>query len=66
MTSYEDNTSQGKSCIFNSGSTVYVCSQKELFTNSLVAMEEGIVKMGDGSTCEVSALGQSMLQEEMG
>ena len=30
----EDNTSQGKGLIFDSGSTVHVCSQKELFNNS--------------------------------
>ena len=53
IVSYEDNTSQGKSWIFDSGSTVHVCSQKELFNNSLVAKEERIVKMVDGSTCEV-------------
>jgi len=52
MTSYKDNTSQGKGWIFDSGSTVHVCSQKKLF-NSLVAKEEGIVKMVDGSACEV-------------
>ena len=44
MASYiEDNTSHGKGCIFESGSTVHVCSQKELFNNSLVAKEEEIV-----------------------
>ena len=52
MTSYEDNTSQGKNWIFDSGSTVHVCSQKELF-NSLLAKEEGIVKMMDDSACGV-------------
>ena len=26
MASYEDNTSQGKDWIFDSGSTIYVCS----------------------------------------
>ena len=31
---------------------VHICSQKELF-NSLVVKEEGIVKMIDGSACEV-------------
>ena len=35
------------------GRTVHVCSQKELFNNSLVAKEEWIVKIVDGSTCEV-------------
>jgi len=53
MASYEDNTSRGKGWIFDSSSTAHVCSQKELFNNSLVAKEEGIVKMVDGSTCEV-------------
>jgi len=43
IASYEDNTSQSKSWIFDSGSTVHVCSQKELF-NSLVAKEEGTVQ----------------------
>jgi len=52
MASYEDNTSQGKNWIFDSGRTVHVCSQKELF-NSLVAKEEGTVKMVDDSACEV-------------
>ena len=51
--SYEDNTSQDKGWIFDSGSTVHVCFQKYLFNNFLVAKEEGIVKMVDGSTCEV-------------
>ena len=36
---------------------VHVCSQKELFNNSLVAKEEGIVKMVDGSACEVIETG---------
>jgi len=44
---------QGKYWIFDSGSTVHVCFQKELFNNFLVAKEEGIVKMVDGSACEV-------------
>ena len=40
MASYiKDKTSQGKSWIFDSGSTVHVCSQKEFF-NSLVVKEE--------------------------
>ena len=53
MTSYiEDNTSQDKDCIFDSDSTVHVCSQKELF-NSLVVKEEGTVKMVNGSACEI-------------
>ena len=52
MASYEDNTSQDKGWIFDSGSTVHVCFQKELF-NSLVAKEEWIVKMVDGSACEI-------------
>jgi len=52
MASNKDNTSQGKGWIFDSGSTVHVCSQKELF-NSLVAKEEEIVKMLNSSICEV-------------
>ena len=55
MASNKDNTSQGKSWIFNSGSTVHVCSQKELFNNSLE--ERVIVKMVDGSACEVISTG---------
>ena len=43
MASYEDNTSQGKSWIFDSGSTVHVCFQKELFNNSLITKKEWIV-----------------------
>ena len=39
ITFYEDNTSQGKRWIFDSGSTVHVCSQKELF-NSLTVNKE--------------------------
>ena len=34
MASYEDNTSQGKNWIFDSDSTIHVCSKKEVF-NSL-------------------------------
>ena len=56
MTSYEDNTSQSKSWIFDSGCVVHVWSQKELF-NSLVANEEGIVKMVDDSACKVIDIG---------
>ena len=47
IASYEDNTSQDKGCIFDLGSTVHVCPQKEMF-NSLIAKKEGIVKMVDG------------------
>ena len=56
MASYENNTSQGKGWIFDLGSTVRVCSQKEIL-NSLVAKEKGTVKMVDGSTCEVTGTG---------
>ena len=59
MASNEDNTSQGKDWIFDSvysGSTVHVCSQKELL-NSLVVKEERIVKMVNGSACEVIGTG---------
>ena len=53
MTSYvEDNTSQGKRWIFDSASTINVCSQKELL-NSLVTKKEGTVKLVAGLTCEV-------------
>jgi len=61
----EDNTSQGKSWIFNSGSTVHICFQKELF-NSLVAKEEGTIKMVDGSTCEVIGTGTVNVTERDG
>ena len=37
----EDNTSQSKGWIFESGSTVHVCSQKEL-CNSLVQRRKGL------------------------
>jgi len=57
MASYEDNISQGKCWIFDSGSTIHICSQKELFNYSLVAKEEEIVKMVDGSVCEVIGTG---------
>jgi len=53
MATYEDNTSQGKGWIFDSDSMVHVCSQKEFFNNFLIAKEEGIVRMVDGSACEV-------------
>jgi len=53
MTFYvEDNTSQSKCWIFDSGSMVHVYSHKEMF-NSLVANEEETVKMVNGSTCEI-------------
>jgi len=53
MASYvEDNTSPGEGWIFDSGSTIHVCSQKVLF-NSLVAKEEGTLKMVDGSACDI-------------
>jgi len=48
----EDNTSQDKGWIFDSGNTVHVYSQKKLF-NSLVTKEEGTIKMMDGSSCKV-------------
>ena len=57
MASYENNTSQDKGWIFDSGSTVHVCSQKELFNIFLVAKKGGIVKMVDGSACEVIGTG---------
>ena len=66
IASYEDNTSQGKSWIFDSDSMVHVCSQKELFNNSLVTKEEGIVKMVDGLTCEVIGTGTVKVTEEIG
>jgi len=62
MASYEDNTSQGKRWIFDSCSMVHVCFQKELF-NSLVAKDEGIVKMVDGSACEVIGIGTIKITE---
>jgi len=57
IASYENNTSQSKGWIFDSGSTVHVCFQKELFNNSLIVKEEGIVKVVDGSACEVIGTG---------
>ena len=65
MTSYEDNTSQSKGWIFDSDSTVHVCSQKEMF-NSLVAKEEGTFKMVDGSACEIIGTGTVKVTEKMG
>jgi len=47
-----DNTSTNKSWILDSGSVVHACSQKMF--NSLVAKEEGTVKMVDGSAWKVS------------
>ena len=65
MASYEDNTSQGKSWIFDSDSTVHVCPQKELF-NSLVAKKEETVKMVDGSVCKVIGTGTVKVTERDG
>jgi len=57
MASYvEDNTSQGKGCIFDSGSTVHACFQKKLF-KLLIAKEEGTIKMVDCSACKVIGTG---------
>ena len=56
MASYvENNTSQGKSYIFDFGSTVHVYSHEEMF-NSLIGKEEGNVKIVD-SACEVIGTG---------
>jgi len=66
MASYiEDNTFQSKGWIFDSGSTVNVCSYKEMF-NSSVAKEEETVKMADGSACEVISTGTVNVTSEMG
>ena len=66
MTSYvEDNTSQGKNQRFDLSSTVHIYFQKELF-NSLVAKEEGTIKMVDGSTCEVIDTGTVKVTERDG
>jgi len=46
IASYEDNTSQGNGCIFDSDSMVHICSEKELF-NFLIVKEEEIIKMVD-------------------
>jgi len=67
MASYvEDNTAHGKGWIFNSDSTIHVYSQKELFYNSLIAKEEGIVKMVDGAACEVIGTGTIKVIERDG
>ena len=50
MAFYEHNTSQDKGWIFDSASTLHVCSQKKLF-NFLIVKEEGTVKMVDDTTC---------------
>jgi len=63
--SYEDNISQDKSWIFDYGSTVHVCFQKELF-NSLVTKDEGIVKIVDGSACEVISTETVKVTERVG
>ena len=62
---YEDNTSQDKSWIFDSDSTVHVCFQKELF-NSLVTKKEETVKMVDDSTCKVIDTGTVNVTERDG
>ena len=64
MDSNEDNTSQGKGWIFDSGSTVHVCSQKELF-NSLVARKKGLSRWRMTRLARSSTLIQSRLQKEM-
>ena len=57
MVSYvEDNTSLDKDWILNSSSAVHVCSHKDIF-NSLAPKEEGIIKIADGSVCEVIGTG---------
>ena len=56
----KDNTSQGKEWIFNAGSTVQVCSQKELF-NSLVAKRKGLSRWWIVQLARSSVLGQSRL-----
>jgi len=66
MASYEENTSQGKDWIFDSRSTVHICSQKELFNNFLVPKEKGIVKIVDGSACEVICTGTVKVTEKDG
>ena len=65
MASYNDNTSQVKGWTFDLGSTVHVCSQKELF-NSLVAKKEGTVKMVDGLAYEVIDTGTLKVTERDG
>jgi len=50
LTTSIDNTSTDKGWILDSDSAVHVCSQKDIF-NSLVAKEEGTVKMVDDSAC---------------
>jgi len=62
MASYKDNTSQSKSWIFDLGTTIHICSQKELF-NSLVVKEEGTVKMVDGLAYEVIDTGTVKVTE---
>ena len=53
MTFYvEDNISQIKGWILDSGSTIHVYFHKEMF-NSLVAKKERTVEMMDDSACEV-------------
>jgi len=63
--SYKNNTSQGKCWIFDSGSTVHVCSQIDLF-NSLVSKEEEIVKMVNGSAYKVIDTGTVKVTERDG
>ena len=61
----EDNTFQGKIWIFDSGSMVHVCFQKELF-NSFVAKKEGTVKMVDGLACKIINTGTINITERDG
>jgi len=66
MTSYvKDITSQGKSWIYDSASTVHVCFEKELF-NSLDAKKKRAIKMVDDSTSEVISTRTVKVTEEMG
>ena len=65
MASYKDNTSQDKGWIYDSGITIHVCSNKEMF-NCLVVKEEGTIKIVDGSACKVIGTGRVKVTERDG
>ena len=66
MASYvEDNISQDKGRIFDSGSAIQVCSNKDMSTPWL-QRRNGLSKWWIARLARSPALGQSILQVEMG
>ena len=61
----EDNTSQGKGWVLDSGSAVHICSHKKTF-DSYVGKEKETVKMVDGSACKVIDTGKIKIKGKDG